>query len=88
MIIDDIESHVDNRSRERFAVDPNVAIIKVQAAGAENLGSEVKLGMPVADNVAAEEVLCPGIHLLGDLLGNFKKERVTGNGELEADLVV
>ena len=60
----------------------------MQAAGAENFGGEVKLGMPVADNVAAEEILCPGIHLLGDLLSDFKKERVAGDGEFEADLVV
>ena len=65
-----------------------MTIIKMQAARAENLGGEIKLSAPVADNLTTEEILCPGIHLFGYRFGDFEKKRVAGNGQFEADLVV
>ena len=44
-----------------------MAVVEVQAARTEDLGREVELLPPVADDRATEEAPGPGVHLAGDL---------------------
>ena len=60
----------------------------MQPAGAKDLGGEVELAAPVGNDVPAEKVLGPAVHLYGNLFGYLKKEWITGDSQLEAALVV
>ena len=65
-----------------------MAIVEVQAAGAEDSGGEVELLPPVGNDPAAEKAFRPGVHLGGDGFGGGQEPRVTMDGELEVALIV
>ena len=66
----------------------DVAVVEVQAAGAEDLGGEAELPPPVVDDGPPEEAAPPVVHLGGHLLGHGEEARVPGDGEPEVALVV
>ncbi|MEZ4235251.1 MAG: hypothetical protein R3F59_03650 [Myxococcota bacterium] len=65
-----------------------MAVVEVQAAAAVDDGGGVELGAPVVDDLAAEEVARPGVHLAGDGLGDLQEQRVAADGEPEVAQVV
>ncbi len=67
---------------------PDVPVVEVQAARAEDLRREVELLLPVVDDRAAEEALRPRVHLARDLLGDRQEHRVAMDGQLQVALVV
>ncbi|EKD38174.1 MAG: hypothetical protein ACD_75C00839G0001, partial [uncultured bacterium] len=83
-----IERRIDNRGGERPAAHPNMAVIQVQSAGTEDLGGEIELAAPVGDDLPAEKAASPFVHLPGDFLGDLEKERIAGEGEFQAALVI
>src|ERR1035441_4575448 len=60
----------------------------MQAASTEDLGSEVELFLPVADDLTTEEAPGPRVHLDGYLGRDIHEKRVAVNAELETALVV
>ena len=54
---------------------PDVAIVEVQAAGAEDARRELQLPAPVVDDAAAEEAVGPRVHLARHLLGDRQEHR-------------
>ena len=67
---------------------PDVPVVEVQAARAEDARREVELRAPVVDDGAAEERPRPRVHLAGDLLGDAMKQVVACEGQLQVALVV
>jgi hypothetical protein len=89
VVVHHVEREVDDRSREAGAVRlAHVAVVEVQAAGAEDLRREGELGAPVGDDLAAEEAARPGVHLAGDLLGDLEKARILRDRQHQVALVV
>ena len=67
---------------------PDVPVVEVQSAGAEDLRGEVELLPPVGDDLAPEEPRRPGVHLSGNLLGDLEEDRVAVDGQFQVALVV
>ena len=60
VVVDHVQHEVDDRGREARAVGrADVAVVEVQAAGAEDARREVELPSPVGDDRAAEEAAAP-----------------------------
>ena len=64
------------------------AIVEVQPAGAEDLGGEPELLLPVADDRPAEERLRPGVHLRGHAFGRLEEHLLLVDRQLQVALVV
>ena len=89
MIVDDVEYDIDDgRGKTGAAGVPYMAIIKMQAACAKDLGCEVELLFPVADDGAPEKALRPFVHIARHLFGHLCEHRIALDGELEVALVV
>jgi hypothetical protein len=89
VVVRDEDAEVDDGGREAATVvEPDVAVVEVQAARAEDLGREVELLRPVRDDRPAEEVLRPVVHLAGDFLGDGHEDRRAIDRELQVPLVV
>ncbi len=88
-----VEHHVRDEVRDRGGepgpVRPtHMAVVEVQAADAEQAGGEVELATPVVDDLAAQEVARPGVHLARDALGDPQEARVHRQGQPQVALAV
>src|SRR4029434_4511687 len=89
VIVDHIEREIDDRSGEAGAVLlAHVAIIEVQTAHAEDLGSEIELLAPVGDYRSPEKALRPLVHPGVDFFGDAQATWVFSDRELEVAPVV
>ena len=89
MVVDDEERAVDDGGGEAAAVrPPDVPIVEMQAARAEDLRREVELRLPVVDGGTPQEALRPAVHLCGHVFGHVHEHRVAVDRELEIALVV
>ncbi len=70
------------------SIPAHVAVVEVQAAGAEDRHREVELGAPVADDRPPEEALCPCVHLARHLSRDVEEHGLAREGEAEIALVV
>ena len=82
-----MRSTIDAEKLSPLAV-PDVPVVEVQSAGAEDFRGEVELLPPVGDDLAPEEPCRPAVHLSGDLLGDFEEHGVAVDGQLQVALVV
>src|SRR5439155_11142112 len=89
MVVDNVEREVDDRGGKAGAVRlAHVAVVEVEAAGAEDPGGEFELPAPVGVDAPSEEILGLAGHLGGDIFGDAQEERVPGGREAEVALVV
>src|SRR5439155_27150256 len=88
VVVDGVEHEVDDRGGKAGAVRlAHVAVVEVEAAGAEDPGREVELAAPGGDEAPSEKTLGPAVHLRGDMLGDAEEDRVPGDREAEIPLV-
>ena len=71
-----------------MSIQSYMTIIQVQTARPEDFGGKIQLLAPVGDDIAAKKALGPGVHLLGNGLGNLQELRVSGDGQFETALVI
>ena len=89
VVVDHVERGIDDRGGEAGAVAvAHVAVVQVQAAGAEDAGGEVELLFPIRDGLPAEEALGPGVHLGRDVLGDAQERLLAAEGDREVALIV
>jgi hypothetical protein len=89
VVIHHEESRIHDRCGETTApFRPDVAVVQVKAAGAEDFGGEAELLDPIVNDRLAEKAFAPGVHFLRDILGCLHENVVAMDRQLQVTLIV